>query len=128
MSSVPAAPVSVVEAMFLANNAAMFGGFTVDFIVGGQVVEDVVANRGKGSLAIESAAGVQVQADSADFIVLARQLVINGQRVTPKQGNRVRFVENGQTKTFELMNPPFDTSDLAGTLLRLHAKFLSATP
>ncbi len=121
MSSVPA---SVIEAMFFANNVALFGGFTLDFVADTGTVRAIPANRGKGNLVIESTSGVQIQADSFDFIVLARYLVIGGQRVTPKQGNRVQFTEGGQVKTFELMNPPYDTSDLAGTLLRLHTKAL----
>jgi hypothetical protein len=122
-----ARPTSIPEAMFFAINRAKFNGLTITYARGNQSVADVPANRGKSTLVVDDAAGVRVETPSNDFIVPARFVVLAGAVITPKEGDRVLLVIDRRTYTYELMTPPYDPSDHAGTLLRLHTKFVSAT-
>jgi hypothetical protein len=117
-------PTSPAEAMFFAINTAKFNGMTVTLVRGASATADVPANLGRSRLVVEDEAGARIEATSHDFIVRACDYAFDGQRSTPAEGDQVNRVVDGKTWVHELMTPPYDPHDHAGTLLRLHTKLV----
>lgn len=73
--------------------------------------------------------GVIQKTESRDFLVLAADLVLNGERVLPKAGDRVREVQGDQVLIYEVMapgtEPPFRYSDAYRQTLRIHTKHVA---
>ncbi len=62
-----------------------------------------------------------------DYLIAVADLVISGQPITPKKGDRIAEVIDGQTVTFEVMpaadsEPVWRYSDKTRMLFRVHCK------
>lgn len=71
--------------------------------------------------------GAQVGWQQRDWIVVAKDLVIDGQRITPKRGDRIEQQQEGVAYVHEVMPPPggedaWRWSDLNRVRLRIHTK------
>lgn len=73
--------------------------------------------------------GVIQKTESRDFLVLAMDLVLNGERMLPKAGDRIREVQGDQAFVYEVMapgtEPPFRYSDAYRQTLRIHTKHVA---
>jgi len=73
--------------------------------------------------------GVIQKTESRDFLVLAADLVLNGERVLPKAGDRIREVQGDQGFVYEVMapgtEPPFRYSDAYRQTVRIHTKHVA---
>lgn len=91
----------------------------------GQSVE-VLATIGQTLFELVDDYGVRQQVQSQDFLVCAADLVIGGQEVLPKRGDRVRHSLGQISRVYEVMapgkEPHFRFSDPYGRTLRIHTK------
>ena len=74
--------------------------------------------------------GATVTAQSADFIVSADELVLDGVRILPRSGDRIRIVQNGQALVYEvapLGGVCFRPSGPCGLAYRIHAKLVETS-
>lgn len=73
--------------------------------------------------------GVIQKTESRDFLALAADLVLNGERVLPKAGDHAREVQGDQVFVYEVMapgtEPPFRYSDAYRQTLRIHTKHVA---
>jgi hypothetical protein len=73
--------------------------------------------------------GVIQKTESRDFLVLAADLVLNGERVLPRPGDHVREAQGDQVFVYEVMapgtEPPFRYSDTYRQTLRVHTKHVA---
>ena len=73
--------------------------------------------------------GVIQKTESRDFLVLTVDLVLNGERVLPKPGDRVREMQGDQVFIYEVMapgtEPPFRYSDAYRQTVRIHTKHVA---
>lgn len=90
---------------------------------------DVKATIGRTIFEQADDFGVIQKTESRDFLVLAADLVLNGERVLPKAGDRVREVQGDQVFIYEVMapgmEPPFRYSDAYRQTLRIHTKHVA---
>ena len=70
--------------------------------------------------------GLVVHAETRDYLIQAADLVLNGERVLPEVGDRIREELAGKTIVCEVMapqgQPQFRWCDPSRTTLRVHAK------
>ena len=87
---------------------------------------EVLATVGKTTFNIDSGSGVVESFESRDFIILAADLVLNGEAVTPERGDRISEVHDGQTFVYEVMGPGQEPcwrwSDPFRRAMRIHTK------
>lgn len=97
----------------------------------------IAYQRGASSVAITATAsmhrydvvdteGFGITALSRDYLVRAADLVIGGDEVVPRSGDRVTETIRGVSQTFEVMAigqlKEFEPVDTDGTLLKIHTK------
>lgn len=103
------------------------GGVSIGYRRGAEVIE-IDAIAGRVNMNLLTNAGISVDAQERDFTLLAADLVIGGQRITPERGDQVELTgEDGQTEIFELLplsgtDRVFAYGDPNRVLIRLHTK------
>jgi len=65
----------------------------------------VLATVGRKSYQVDGGYGAAMWVDSTDFIVAAADLVLGGETVLPKPGDRVRVSQGEETGVYEVMTP-----------------------
>ena len=87
---------------------------------------DVSATIGKTTFEVDDGYGVLVRHESRDFLVLAEDLVLDGQPENPQRGDRIRETQNGKVFVYEVSapgkEPPWRYSDPYRKTLRVHTK------
>jgi len=72
--------------------------------------------------------GVRMEWTDRDFLIAAEDLILGGQRVLPKRGDRILETHDGKTLVFEVLapgnEPEWRWSDPHRTLLRIHTKLI----
>ena len=90
---------------------------------------DVAATVGKTQFEIDSGYGVVETFQSRDFLIAATDLVLGGEQVEPRQGDRVRETIGETVHVHEVMAPGkapcWRWSDPYRTTLRIHTKEVS---
>ncbi len=66
---------------------------------------DVPATIGKTTFEVDDGYGVMVRHESRDFLVLAADLILNGQQERPQRGDRIREAQNQQMFIYEVSAP-----------------------
>jgi hypothetical protein len=88
---------------------------------------EVDATVGKSEFESAAPDGVfVVQVETRDYLIQAADLVLDGTRIVPAIGDRIREEVAGETIVCEVMTPPgqahFRWCDPAHTTLRIHTK------
>jgi len=95
-------------------------------------VEQVILNvtLGKTTYEVDDGYGARVQAEVIDFLLLAEELVLNGQKVLPEAGDQIRITRGADVVVFEVMalagQGHYRFSDSFGKTLRIHTKLVSS--
>lgn len=89
------------------------------------VIEDVEVGRTAFASNMHNAA--RLEFSERDYLIPAASLILGGQAVTPRKGDRIAEVVAGELLTFELMTPAtgepaWRYSDPERTFLRVHVK------
>lgn len=75
--------------------------------------------------------GNLLRCQSQDYLVLAAELVINGNRIEPARGDVIEECVPGQKRTFEVLPGPnnqvFAVMDTMGVELRIHTQLKTKT-
>ena len=69
--------------------------------------------------------GAAVSWTSTDFLLTAADLILGGQAVEPKSGDRISRVRGSITETFEVLEPAGQKcfrTDAQGVTIRVHTK------
>jgi hypothetical protein len=86
----------------------------------------VNATLGKTEYEVDDDYGLRVKAEVMDFLILAEELVLDGQKTLPKAGDQIRIPRGDQTTIFEVMalsgQECWRYSDSFGKTLRIHTK------
>jgi hypothetical protein len=102
---------------------------TVTYQRGAQSVE-VAATVGKTVFRLDTGYGVVERHETRDYLVLAEELVLDGQTTLPKAGDRVRETEPHMLFIYEVMAPGNEPcwrySDPYRRALRIHTKLVHA--
>jgi hypothetical protein len=93
----------------------------------GQVAEvEVAATVGKTVFDIEDSYGAVERFESRDFLISAGELVLSGQPVEPRPGDRIKEPAGGKVLVYEAMAPGkapcWRWSDPFRRTLRIHTK------
>lgn len=88
-----------------------------------------VPARSRVSMTDES--GLTVTGQERDFIILAADLVLDGEQVLPERGDRIEQTVDGETTyTYEVMpiagQKHYQPCDDLGRLLRIHTKLVES--
>lgn len=87
---------------------------------------EVPATIGRTEFEVDDGFGVLVRTESRDYLILAENLVLDGQPTLPERGDRIRETEGSQTVVYEVMapgkEPPWRYSDPYRRTLRIHTK------
>ena len=90
---------------------------------------EIAATIGKTVFQVDKGYGVQERVEARDYLVLTEDLVLGGQLVLPKAGDRVREVEGSMAFVYEVMAPGNEPcwrySDPYRQTLRIHAKLVA---
>jgi hypothetical protein len=97
----------------------------VRYVRGVQSVE-LPATIGKTTFEVDDGYGVLVRHESRDFLVLAADLILIGDRALPERGDRIRETQAGQVFVYEVTAPGKEPcwrySDSFRKTLRVHTK------
>ena len=92
---------------------------------GGESAE-IAATLGSTTYELTDEAGATVQAKATDFLVSADELILAGELVEPRPGDRIRVADGERTRIFEVMDLAgaghCRLCDPHGRTLRIHAK------
>jgi hypothetical protein len=92
----------------------------------GEELVEVSATVGRTVFETADAYGVAERSESRDFLILAADLVLDGQAVLPERGDRIRETQYGKTFVYEVMapgrEPHYRFSDAYRRTLRVHTK------
>ena len=92
----------------------------------------VAASIGRTVFEQTDDAGVIVQYEARDFLVLANHLVLGGQCVLPERGDRIREMQSYKTFVYEVLAPGKEPcwcySDPYRKTLRIHTKQVDQEP
>jgi len=104
---------------------------TVVYQRGDESVE-VLATVGRTVFETADAYGVVEHSESRDFLILAADLMLDGQAVLPQRGDRIRETQDGRTYVLEVMapgkEPEWRWSDGYRQTLRIHTKQVATEP
>lgn len=76
----------------------------VTYARGGRTLE-VSATIGRTTFEVDDGYGVLVQHESRDFLILAADLVLDGQPILPQRGDQVWEVQGSNTFVYEVTAP-----------------------
>jgi len=100
---------------------------TVVYQRGADTVE-MLATIGRTEFEQADEFGALRRTESRDYLVRAADLVIAGDPVSPKAGDRIRETDDGVTFIYEVMapgnEPPWRYSDPYRRTLRIHTKYV----
>jgi len=92
----------------------------------GEQSVEVRATIGRTVFETADAYGVVEHSESRDFLILAADLVLDGQAVLPERGDRIRETQDGKVYVYEVMapgkEPEWRWSDGYRRTLRIHTK------
>lgn len=97
---------------------------SVTYSRAGQSVS-LLAGAGRTEFVMEGSDGAAVSWTSTDFLLTAADLILDGQVVEPRSGDRISRVRGSITETFEVLEPAGQKcfrTDGQGVTLRVHAK------
>ena len=101
-------------------------------VVGDGPSVQVQATIGKTAFDVDNGAGALLRVESRDYLVLAVDLVLEGEQTPPKQGDTIRESMGQTVMVYEVMAPGsaphFRFSDPYRKTLRIHTKFVSQEP
>ena len=104
---------------------ASTGGVSIRYVRGDDVV-DLTAVPGSTDYETETSGGIFESHQARDYLVLADDLKIGGDRVKPKRGDEIRETVAGEEVTFPVMalggSRHYDFSDPHRQILRVHSK------
>ena len=104
---------------------ASTGGVSIRYVRGDDVV-DLTAVPGSTDYETETRGGIFESHQARDYLVLADDLKIGGDRVKPKRGDEIRETVAGEEVTFPVMalggSRHYDFSDPHRQILRVHTK------
>ena len=104
---------------------ASTGGVSIRYVRGDDVV-DLTAVPGSTHYETETSGGIFESHQARDYLVLADDLKIGGDRVKPKRGDEIRETVAGEEVTFPVMalggSRHYDFSDPHRQILRVHTK------
>ena len=91
---------------------------------------EVLATVGRKSYQVDGGYGAAVWVDSTDFIIAAADLVLGGETVLPRPGDRIRVTEGEETGVYEVMAPGgemshYEAADPYRRAWRIHAKHVA---
>ena len=97
----------------------------------GQV--DLDATRGSKPMRTLTDFGPRVDFTMQDWLVTASDLVIGGEPVTPRRGDKIYAVSRGMQQTYEVLSPGGDEpvwrwSDASEVTRRVHSKLITEEP
>ena len=99
----------------------------VNFVRGGESIP-VNATLGRTEFDVSVDMGITEKYETRDFLVRREDLVILGERVNPKRGDRFHYHIEGQVFIYEVMapgkEPVYRESDLFKKTLRIHTKLI----
>lgn len=87
------------------------------------------ATIGRTEYQQDDGAGVITRAEERDFLIRARDLVIDGVQVLPEAGDRIEETESGRLFVYEVLpvssaHPHYRYSDPYRNTLRIHTKLI----
>ena len=89
----------------------------------------VSATIGRTVFEIDDGVGVSMQYEARDFLILAQELVLGGERTLPQRGDRIQETVGDQTIEYEVLAPGKEPcwrySDPFRKTLRIHTKQVS---
>ena len=101
---------------------------TVSYSCGPQSLE-VLATIGRTVFESVDDHGLIVKTESRDFLVLTQDLVLGGEAVLPKSGDRIREAAGSVTLVYEVMapggEPVWRYSDPYRKTIRIHTKLVA---
>jgi hypothetical protein len=93
---------------------------------------EVQATIGRTVFETADAYGVVERSESRDFLILAADLVLDGQAVLPERGDRIREADGEKVYVYEVMapgkEPEWRWSDDYRRTLRIHTKQVATEP
>lgn len=102
---------------------------TVTYLRNGATVE-LQATPGRTSFESQDDSGFLTRFESRDWLVNAEDLVIDDVQTTPRDGDRIQEVVDGETYTYALMTIPGQQAwrwcDAYRKSIRIHTKQVSA--
>ena len=108
------------DAMF----AEAFGG-EVTFVYGNSEIT-VTAEAALHEYKVADTRGVTETIQSRDYVISVAAMVIGGEPVTPRPGNKIKETINGSVEIFQVMplgdRPAAEHTDASGTAWLLHTK------
>jgi hypothetical protein len=101
---------------------------TVTYQRGDQCAE-MPATVGKTIFRLDAGYGVTERYESRDYLVLTRDLVLNGAPILPQSGDRIRETDGSKVFVYEVMapggEPHYRYSDGYRKTLRIHTKLIA---
>lgn len=91
--------------------------------VRGVATVDLRATRGQSKLDLADGDGGSYQILADDWLVAAEDLVLSGDVVTPKSGDRIQLETNTTRFTYEVISPTHEPME-NGVRLRIHTKLV----
>ena len=89
----------------------------------------VSATIGRTVFTIDEGMGVSTEYEARDFLILAQELVLGGERTLPQRGDRIQEPQGDQTIEYEVLAPGKEPcwrySDPFRKTLRIHTKQVS---
>lgn len=104
---------------------ASSAGVAIRYVRGDDAV-DLAAVPGSTDYETETSGGIFESHQARDYLILADDLKIGGERVKPKRGDEIRETVAGEELTFPIMalggSRHYDFSDPYRQILRVHTK------
>ena len=92
----------------------------------GETSVEVQATIGKWTFEIDDGTGILEKIESRDFLILAEELIVNGQLTVPQRGDRIRETSGDKVYVYEVLAPGREDcwrfSDPYRKTLRIHSK------
>src|SRR6185312_1233555 len=103
-------------------------GVTVTYSQGTNAVS-LTAVPGRPAYVTDDSTIARLQAVEQDWIIQRADLVASGIALTPAEGDTIAAAgDDGQKRTYTLMDPPYRPGDAFGVLLRIHSKLTQVEP
>ena len=110
---------------WLEDQRTRYAASTVEYVRGSRFVE-LSATVGKTTFEVDDGYGVLVRHESRDFLILAADLVLDGQSIQPERSDRIRETQGGTVYVYEVSAPGKEPcwrySDAFRKTLRIHTK------
>ena len=90
---------------------------------------EILATRGSKPMRTLTDLGPRIDFTMQDWFLAASELVIDGEPVTPRKGDRIYAVSRGMQQTYEVLSPGGDEpvwrwSDASEVTRRVHTKLI----